>query len=289
MKVRFAIAPAAGTRDADDLLRFATAVEAAGFDGIWLSDLPVGPAIDPLLGLALIAGRTTALKLGANIVPLGRNPFLLAKALAQLDRLSGGRLLLSFVPGLDQPGEREALAWQGSSRGAVLEATLARVRDWWAGGAERDAVPADAVPRPLQDPLEVWLGGRAPAALDRAGRIADGWLGALVTAGEAAAARERIAAAATAAGRWIDPEHYGLSIAYVRWGAGGRAWEELAARRPDADPRALLPAGADGLRAMLGELIEAGLSKFVLRPSGEVSSWEDEAGWLARAVLDLQT
>src|SRR5579863_8368482 len=128
MKIRFAVAPAAGLGDGEQLFAFAETVEAAGFDGVWLSDLPVGPAVDPLIGLAMIAARTRTLRLGANVVPLGRNPFLLAKALAQLDRLSRGRLLLSFVPGLDQPGEREALGWAGVSRGAVLEQTLAAVR-----------------------------------------------------------------------------------------------------------------------------------------------------------------
>jgi probable F420-dependent oxidoreductase len=289
VKVRFAIAPAAGTRSAEELLAFAAAVEGAGFDGIWLSDLPVGPGIDPILGLALIAGRTSTLKLGANVVPLGRNPFLLAKALAQLDRLSGGRLLLSFVAGLGQPGEREALAWQGASRGAVLEETLARVRTWWSGGAPGDGVPADAVARPLQDPLEVWLGGRAPAALDRVGRVADGWLGALVTPAEAPPARARIEAAARRAGRTVDPEHYGLSIAYARDAGDGARFEELRARRPDADPRALLPVGVEGLRAMLGELIDAGLSKFVLRPAAPVTSWDEETAWLAGAILGLQS
>ena len=91
------------------MVLFAEALEAAGFDGLWLSDLPVAPVLDPLLGLALAAGRPSRLHLGANIVPLGRNPFLLAKQLAQIDQISRGRLLLSFVTGLGQPGERQAL------------------------------------------------------------------------------------------------------------------------------------------------------------------------------------
>jgi alkanesulfonate monooxygenase SsuD/methylene tetrahydromethanopterin reductase-like flavin-dependent oxidoreductase (luciferase family) len=88
----------------------------------------LAPVLDPLLGLAVIAGRTGRLRLGANVVPLGRNPFLLAKELAQLDQLSHGRLLLSFVPGLDQPGDREALGLKGANRGAVLEEVLGLVR-----------------------------------------------------------------------------------------------------------------------------------------------------------------
>src|SRR5271170_4237406 len=109
MKVRFAVAPDTGTLKGTRIIDFADALEASGFDGVWLSDVPLAAVVDPLLGLALIAGRTRRLKLGANVVPLGRNPFLLAKGLAQLDQLSGGRLLLNFVPGLDQPGEREVL------------------------------------------------------------------------------------------------------------------------------------------------------------------------------------
>ena len=138
MKVRFAVAP---QRDVD-ILEFADALEVSGFDGIWLSDLPVAPVLDPLLGLALAAGRTRRLRLGANVVPLGRNPFLLAKELAQLDQLSGGRLLLSFVTGLGGPGEREALGLDGAGRGDVLEEVLGLTRAWWAGDTSPTARPA---------------------------------------------------------------------------------------------------------------------------------------------------
>src|ERR1700727_931684 len=134
MKIRFAVAPGgAAAAGGGEILAFAEAIERSGFDGIWLSDLPVAPVLDPLLGLALVAGRTSRLRLGANVVPLGRNPFLLAKELAQLDRICEGRLLLSFVPGLDHPGEREVLGLNGASRGAVLEEVLGLVRRWWAG------------------------------------------------------------------------------------------------------------------------------------------------------------
>jgi len=289
MKIRFAVAPDGGVREGAKLIAFAEAVEGAGFDGVWLSDLPVGPALDPLLGLALIAGRTRRVRLGANVVPLGRNPFLLAKGLAQLDQLSGGRLLLSFVPGLDMPGERSVLGWDGSSRGAVLEDVLATVRRWWEGGEPAGDTGLASLVRPLQDPLEVWLGGRGPQALDRVGRTADGWLGALVTPMEAGAARVRIQQSAERAGRAIDPEHFGLSIAYARSDPGPARLRELAARREGVDPLALVAVGADGLRSLLHRHRDAGLSKFVLRPALAVADWDDEARWLAAAILDLQT
>jgi probable F420-dependent oxidoreductase len=295
MKVRFAVAPQSAPLQRTDILAFAGALEASGFDGVWLSDLPLAPVLDPLLGLAVIAGQTNRLRLGANVVPLGRNPFLLAKQLAQLDQLSGGRLLLSFVPGIDQPGEREALGLNGASRGAVLEQVLGLVRAWWAGeevrhhSARWSFTALSAAARPVQDPLEVWLGGRGPKALERVGRVADGWLGAMVTPEEALGARVRIQDSAQSAGRQIDPEHFGMSIAYARATPEPAVLSYLRARRADIDPRALLPIGAPALRSLIAGYIDAGLSKFVVRPASSVSSWKDEAEWLAAAILDLQT
>jgi probable F420-dependent oxidoreductase len=294
MKVRFAVAPGSG-QDRAQLDAFADALEASGFDGVWLSDVPLAPMLDPLLGLAVIAGRTRRLRLGANVVPLGRNPFLLAKELAQLDRLSDGRLLLSFVPGLDHRGEREALGLDGAGRGAVLEEVLALVRRWWEGEpveyrSDRWSFPAvPAVARPIQEPLEVWLGGRGPRALDRVGRVADGWLGAAVTPAEARAACERIQRSAADAGREVDPEHFGLSIPYARAAPDPAALASLRAQRPDTDPLTLLPVGPQALRELVRRHIDVGLSKFVVRPAGVVPSWSDEAQWLTDAILDLQT
>jgi probable F420-dependent oxidoreductase len=295
MKVRFAVGPHAGSLSGHDGVAFAETVETRGFDGMWLSDLPAAPVMDPVLGLALAAGRTGRLRLGANVVPFGRNPFLLAKELAQLDQISGGRLLLSFVTGLDRPGEREVLGLSGVSRGEALEEVLGLVRLWWAGEtveyrSERwSYTGVESVARPIQNPLEVWLGGRGPKALDRVGRVADGWLGAQLTPTEARSARERIQASADRAGREVDPEHFGLSIPYARVSPEPEMLTAIAARRGDTDPLSLLPVGQAGLRAFLEECIDAGLSKFVVRPAARVDSWVDEADWLAEAILDLQT
>jgi probable F420-dependent oxidoreductase len=295
MKIRFAVGPHAGSLTGAELAAFAESLEAAGFDGLWLSDLPVAPVLDPLLGLALAAGRTSRLHLGANLVPLGRNPFLLAKELAQLDQISGGRLLLSFVTGLAQPGERQALGLDGAGRGDVLEEVLGLLRSWWAGEAvdhrsERWTFDQLAAPaRPVQDPLEVWLGGRGPQALDRVGRIADGWLGAQLTPAEAGVARGDIQAAARRAGREVDPEHFGMSIPYARVAPDAELLAPLAARRPDADPLGFVPVGRARLRDFIEGYVEAGLSKFVVRPLAPVAAWSTEAAWLADAILDLQT
>ena len=186
MKVRFAVTPPARSFDAEALLGAAVAIEAFGFDTLWLSDVPLAPIGDPLISLAGIATRTTRLKLGANVVPIGRNAMVLARQLAQLDRLSGGRLLLSFVPGLDQPGERPALGFPSGDRWARIEADIDLLRRWWAGETVDGAAGGtgevfegiEVEPTPVQDPLEIWLGGAGPRGAGAGGalrrRVADG-------------------------------------------------------------------------------------------------------------------
>lgn len=294
MKVRFAVAPGAQPSDRLLLSGLVDGLEARGFDTIWLSDLPMADVLDPLLGLSFAAARTTRLKLGANVVPIGRNPFLLAKELAQLDRLSDGRVLLSLVPGLDQPGERLALGGE-RNRGAYIDEVIPLLRAWWAGEAvehtsERWTFPGIALqPLPVQQPLEIWLGGMGPKALDRVGRFADGWLGAAIGPDEAGAARRRIESVAAEFGRVVDADHFGLSIPYSHGEPDPATLEALRRRAPNTDPADIVPVGVDGVRHLVKRLVENGLSKFVLRPTGAVTDWDAELEWLADAVLDLQS
>ena len=294
MKVRFAVAPGAQPSDREPLAALVDGLETRGFDTIWLSDLPMADVLDPLIGLSFAASRTERLKLGANVVPIGRNPMLLAKELAQLDRVSNGRVLLSLVPGLDQPGERLALGGE-RNRGAYIDEVIPLLRAWWAGEvvtheSERFTFPGIAVqPRPVQQPLEIWLGGMGPKALERVGRFADGWLGAALGPEEAGAARRRIEQVAAEFGRVIDADHFGLSIPYSHGDPDPATLEALRRRTPDADPADIVPAGIDGIRHLIKRLVENGLSKFVLRPTGVVTDWDAELAWLADAVLELQT
>src|SRR4029077_15213053 len=133
MKVRFAVAPGGVAFDGARFIDLVEQLEARGFDTLWLSDIPMGPSIDPVVGLGYAAAASKRLKLGANVVPFGRNPMILAKTLAQLDRLSDGRLLLSLVPGLDQPNERLALGIGTRNRWRLIEDIIPLLRAWWAG------------------------------------------------------------------------------------------------------------------------------------------------------------
>jgi probable F420-dependent oxidoreductase len=295
MKVRFAVSVGLGGPDPDQLGQVVAEAEDKGFDSLWFSDLPMLPATDPLLAVAFAAARSERLKLGVNLVPFGYEPFVFARQVAQLDQLSGGRLLVTLVPGLDQPGERAALGISGAHRGRLLDDLLPTLRAWWEGedvvppGAPDGTEPVRLATRPVQDPLEVWLGGSGPEAIRRAGRLSDGWLGSLTTApAEIATIRTRIQGVAADAGRVIDPEHFGLSIPYARTVEDRDAISVL--RRPGGvDLSGLVPVGRDALRALIARLVDDGLSKFVVRSVGPIDAWSAELDWLADAVLDLQT
>lgn len=297
VKIRFAVSAGVG---ADDLDRFSAdlaEIESMGFDTVWLSDVPLGATVDPLVGLAYAAAATSTLKLGANIVPIGRNPLTLAKSLAQIDRLSQGRLLLSFVVGLDQPGERKALGASGANRGRLLEQVTPMLRRWWAGesvtyGDVQGHYLFDDVASPsrsFQQPLEVWFGGSGPAALTRAGQFADGWLGSALAPEDAQAACGRIEEAARESGRTIDLEHFGLSVPYAAKEPDRRTLELLRRRQPEADLEKLLPVGPRQLRDLLGAHIAAGLSKFVVRPVDRLEDRHRALSDLADLLLPLQT
>ena len=126
---------------------------------------------------------------------------------------------------------------------------------------------ASVGPRPAK-PLDIWLGGSAPAGLRRVGRLADGWLGSLLTPAEAGAAVGVIQDAAAQAGREVDPDHFGLSLPVALDGIPDALLASIRRRRPDTDPASLVAAGWDGARRMIGQYVEAGLSKFVVRPAG---------------------
>jgi probable F420-dependent oxidoreductase len=119
-------------------------------------------------------------------------------------------------------------------------------------------------------PLDIWLGGSAPAAFRRIGALGDGWLGSFLTPAEAREGRQAIERAAAEAGRQIEPDHFGISLAVT----DGEIPAELAAaarrRRPDLDPAELIAAGWDRLHRQLDAYIDAGLTKFVIRPAGAV-------------------
>lgn len=299
MKVRigFGLGAAASTTDAARFAAVVDALEDLRFDSLWLSERATGPTLDPLVALSVAAGRTTRLKLGTSVQVLpGRNPVLLAKEWATLDVLSGGRALPAFGLGVVDPVEQQAFGVAREERASRFDETLGVMRRLWT----EDAIDHDGTwfryegvgigLRPVQQPPDVWLGGRAPGELRRVGRLADGWLPSFSTPAAVAEGRVAVAEAAAAAGREIDPEHWGALVAYSTEEIPPSVQEALARRLPGVDPAEVVPVGHDALRRVLEGFIAAGFSKLVPIPFGaSVPDWDNELTALAAATLDLTT
>src|SRR3984885_12129837 len=223
MKVRIGISLGpAGTPD-----QFAAAVdllEQAGVDSLWLPENVYSPLVEPFIGMAFALSRTRRLKAGSGISVLpGRHPVLVAKQLASLAGLAPRRVLPVFGLRPAQPAEIGLFGVPSGQRAAVFDEALILLRELLSTqsvtfhGDFFTVEHASVGPLPAK-PLDIWLGGSAPAGLKRVGRLADGWLGSLLTPAEAKTAIATINEAAQGAGRAVDQDHFGLSLAVARRG-----------------------------------------------------------------------
>jgi len=171
------------------LTSFARAVEAAGFDGIGFTDHPAPSrswleagghdALDPFVSLAMVAAVTDRLLLIPNIVVLPyRNPFLVAKAAATLDALTGGRFVLSVATGYLR-GEYRSLGVDFEQRNTLFDEALAAIRGVWSQdafsfeGVGFTASDVSASPKPVD--LPIWIGGNSALTRRRVAAVGDGW------------------------------------------------------------------------------------------------------------------
>ena len=301
MKVRIGYGFGTGTKLNDG--GFATVVdtlERLRFDSLWLSERIAGDAPDPLVAMSFAAGRTTRLKFGMSVMVLpGRNPVVLAKELATLDRLSNGRLLPAFGLGVANPHEQQAFGVERKERAKIFDEALAVMRACWTEdevtfhGERFDYEALRVRPKPIQQPLEVWLGGIAASEIKRVGRSADGWLPSFVTPADVAAARPVIEEIAAQHDREVPADHFGALIPYAHGPLPDALVAGLAARRPDlSDPSDLVPRGWDELLAMIDRFVDVGTTKFVVlpivEPNGE-QGWIDELEAAAQILLPRQT
>ncbi len=179
------------------LARIARLTEDLGYESIWVGEHPVLPDPpspdspfdarlrlgDPLVVLSFLTAVTQRIRLATGIVLLPlRNPLILAKELASLDVLSGGRLILGFGMGYIEP-EAAALGVPFEDRGARGQEHLEAMRTLWYDdtpafhGRHVDFDHVDAHPRPVQPDLHVVAGGHTAAAFRRAVTLAHGWYG----------------------------------------------------------------------------------------------------------------
>jgi probable F420-dependent oxidoreductase len=279
----------------EQLGAFVDGLELHGFDSLWLSERVSGPAPEPMVALAFAAGRTRRIKFGTSVQVLpGRNPALLAKQWATLDVLSGGRALPAFGLGIAHPVEQQAFGVERGERAKWFEEALPLLRRLWSEDDVHHDGPRfhydgiTVLPKPTQQ-LDVWLGGKAPVELRRVGRLGDGWLASFSTPDDCAAGRTVIEEAADAAGRAIDPEHYGAMVLYSHDELPEAFLRIIETRNPGMDPRDLVPRGWPAVREACERYIAVGFSKLVLVPLGEPKDWDDELVAAATEVLPVQT
>lgn len=250
-------------------------------DSVWQTDRLVSkdPYLESISVMATLAGCTEKIKFGMNaiVAPL-RDPLITAKQCATIDFLSGGRLLPAFGVGYPNAIEWRTTGKDPSDRGARSSEFFKLLAMLWSQesvtfeGKFYQYKDAFITPRPVQQPLPLWIGGNADAALKRTARLGTGWIGGIAAPAQVAHAITTIRTEARAIGRRIDPDHFGSSLAF-RIGALDDPVVSafpLVRRAGIGDEIDLRPLLAIGTVAEIIKRIEeykaVGASKFVLVP-----------------------
>src|SRR5262245_32776220 len=236
-KIRIGVMPGPwpeGPEVGDLFGRLVDQLEASPIDSLWFSDRLLTPTLEALTALGVAAGRTRRLKFGPAVLVLPfRSPLLVAKAVATLDVLSGGRVFPVVGVGLDQRREWEAGGVPVGTRGARTDEALAVIRRLFTEdevthhGSYFSLDRVRLLPRPVQAPPPLWLGGTTPAALRRAGRFGDGWLASLVTPEAFGAGVEAIRGHARAAGRDVPWDHFGTIVPFHLAADRAQGWRAV--------------------------------------------------------------
>ncbi len=229
--------PHAGEQATPALIkRLAVRAEALGFADVWVSEhiivprakFPRSPVFyDPVLTLTWIAAVTERVRLGTSVLVLPmRHPLPLAKELATLQNLSGGRLILGAGVGWLEE-EFAALGVPFRERGRRMDEGIAMMRAVWSQDPvtfkskyiQAEISEMTMLPRPIS-PIPLWLCGTADAALERTARLADGWHGSNLTPDKVAPIAKRLRAERPGPDFTIS----------MRWHWNGRDLGELRAR-----------------------------------------------------------
>jgi probable F420-dependent oxidoreductase len=236
--------------DPRTLIRIAQQAEAEGLESVWAGEHvvlpdprvppspmePTEPILDPIVALTFAAAVTSTLRLGTGVIILPqRNPLVLAKELASLDVLAGGRLMFGLGVGYLEP-EFRAIGVELKNHGPRSDEYLAAMRSIWSeerpsfAGRFFNFSGVNAFPRPVQQPTpSLVVGGHTAAAYRRAVQQAHGWYGFGMTPEQTAAALAEIRAATE---RWPRPTELGpleISITPPR----GSVERDLARRYAD--------------------------------------------------------
>ncbi|HEX4508245.1 MAG TPA: LLM class flavin-dependent oxidoreductase [Alphaproteobacteria bacterium] len=267
--------------NAEAYWRWIDLAEAAGVDSIWQTDRLISrePFLECMTSLAALAGRTRRMKFGMNVLSLAqRDPVLVAKQCATIDMLSGGRLLPAFGVGSDRSPEWNAMNLDPKTRGARTDEALEIIGRLWRGdkvdfaGKHYHLTGASISPKPVQPDLPMWIGGSSPAAIRRTARFGTGWQGGAENPEMTGQVIAAIKAALKETGRTIDEDHYGAGFPFWFGTPDDPGVAKTLAAYTAlglADPLAYFAIGdAEAIVSRIAAYIDAGISKFILRPMG---------------------
>ncbi len=284
------------------LWEYVDAAEALDVDSIWLSDRIVSSvtSMEPVVALSFIAARTTKLKFGTSVLALPlRNPTVLAKEIATLDFLSGGRVLPAVGLGTEDEREFEACGTLRSQRAGRTDEAIQVMKRLWSEdnvthhGRYFTLNEVTIEPKPVQKDLPpLWIGGRTEPALKRVARVGDGWLVSQATPAEVGAGIQRIKELLVDYGREgeIEEDHYGalFSFCFADDASKGRKMAEpyMLRRRTDVDYDEFSAFGPpEAVMGLIDRYIVAGATKFVARPACPPEHMQQQLEILGREVV----
>lgn len=303
IKYRIGVMPgpwAGGADGLEDLWRLVDVCERSEVDSLWFSERLSAPAPlpEPMTTMAAVAARTRRLKFGPSVlVAPFRSPVVAAREIAMVDYLSGGRMLPAVGIGVEQEREFRAAGVPFKERGRRTDEAIAVMRRCWAedevtfAGEFWQLERVTVLPRPVQQPLPIWIGGNSEAAMRRAGRLGDGWIPSFITPARFAEGVARTQAHAAEAGRTVPADHFGALVYFCLAAdrAGARALALPFVPRNRVDEATLEACTAFGpaalLRERLEEYVRGGGSKFVLRPMCPPDRVVEQVARLAAEVI----
>src|ERR1041384_1682723 len=205
----------------DFFWRFVDLCEKSEIDSVWFSERLSSPlpVPEPMTAMAAIAARTTRLKFGPSVlITPFRSPVMAARELAMIDYLSNGRMLPAFGIGVEQEREFLAAGVPFKERGRRTDEAIAIMRKVWAEdevtfhGEFWKLDRITVLPKPVQQPMPLWIGGNSEAAMRRAGRLGDGWIPSFIPPARFAAGGTQTQRCADEAGREVPADHFGVLV-----------------------------------------------------------------------------
>jgi probable F420-dependent oxidoreductase len=305
----------------EDFVRLAQAAERLGYDAVWGNDhVTAAPYVrarwseppsfyEVLITLAVVGAHTRRVRLGTAVLVLPlRDPVLLAKQAATLDQLTGGRVVLGV--GIGAYREEFEAQWPrraDARRGDMLDEALLALRRLWSERTASHAGPHYAFdelelqPKPVQQPLPIYVGGHNEAAVARAARLGQGWLPGWRPFDEVRARTALLRRLTAEAGR--DPRDVEAAVQFTlhlgrtpdeasrRYRATGMVQHRRSLAHSGRDPARAeannLIGSPESVRDKIGELREAGVDHLCALqfPHDTVGEMLEQMDWFARDVM----